>query len=59
MEDYISKPSYIRDVKTVYQNAIPFIMSAEESIDIDNKKDLYYSEFLISKINSNLVDYSK
>ncbi len=48
---YITKPSHIRNVKTFYQNAIPFIMSADESIDIDNKKDLDYAEFLISKIN--------
>ena len=48
---YITKPSYIDNVQTFYQNAIPYIMSTDESIDIDSKKDLDYAEFLIKKIN--------
>tara|TARA_Y100000991_G_C21967239_1_gene347510 strand:- start:1497 stop:2198 length:702 start_codon:yes stop_codon:yes gene_type:complete len=48
---YITKPSYINFVKTFYENAIPYIMSKDESIDIDCKKDLDYAEFLLSKIN--------
>ena len=39
------------NVKTFYQNAIPYIMTKEESIDIDSKKDLEYAEFILSKVN--------
>lgn len=51
---YITKPVFIKDnIKTFYQNAIPYIMSKEESFDIDSEKDLEYLEFILSKINKN------
>ena len=44
---YIIKPKFLKKVKTFYEDAIPYFMSAKDSLDIDNKEDFDYAEFLL------------
>ena len=47
---YVIKPNSIsRETKTFYENSIPYIMSRDESIDIDNKEDLEFAELSLKR----------
>ncbi len=49
---YVLKPNFFaKDTKTFYQNSIPYVMSRNDSIDIDEKEDLDFAEFFIERIN--------
>ena len=44
---YVLKPNpFEKDQKTFYEDALPFIMSRVDSIDIDHKEDLQIAEFV-------------
>ena len=47
---YVIKPNSIsRETKTFYENSIPYIMTRDESIDIDNKEDLEFAELYLKR----------
>lgn len=50
---YILKPNpFEKNIRTFYENALPFVMSRLDSIDIDNKDDLQIAEVIAkSKVN--------
>ena len=52
---YVLKPNpFEKDPRTFYEDALPFIMSKVDSIDIDQKEDLQIAEFIAkSKTYSN------
>ena len=44
------KPNSIsRETKTFYENSIPYIMTKDDSIDIDNKEDLDLAELYLKR----------
>ncbi len=47
---YVLKPNSISiDTKTFYENSIPYIMTKNDSIDIDNKEDLELAELYLKR----------
>ena len=44
---YIIKPEILKKVKTFYEDAISYFMSSKDSLDIDNKEDFDYAEFIL------------